>query len=148
MGSDGCPEGQECTNAANIGVILLGVFVILTGIVSIVGVFLGGTTGMMILRIANLVFLLCCLFVLICGIASAVIAGALDETFKQYEDNFDSVRAQYESQAPPLCQGLDDDACKQKIMAAAGSSNNGVVIVLGIICFSFLFVTFLTLEAF
>lgn len=33
-------------------------------------------------------------------------------------------------------------------MAAAGSSNNGVVIVLGIICFSFLFVTFLTLEAF
>merc|ERR1711907_649826 len=145
---DGCPAGQECTSTANIGVILVGVFVLLTAIVSIAGTFLGGTIGMMILRIANLVFLLSSLFVLICGIAFAVIAGALDETFKQYEDNFDSVRAQYESQDPGLCQGLDDDACKQKIMAAAGSSNNGVVIVLGIICFSFLFVTFLTLEAF
>merc|ERR1711871_450254 len=145
---DGCPAGQECTSTANIGIILVGVFVLLTAIVSIAGTFLGGFIGMMILRIANLVFLLSSLFVLICGIAFAVIAGALDETFKQYEDNFDSVRAQYESQDPGLCQGLDDDACKQKIMAAAGSSNNGVVIVLGIICFSFLFVTFLTLEAF
>merc|ERR1711975_46839 len=135
-------------NTANIGVILVGVFVILTAIVCIVGTILGGFVGKMILRIANLVFLLSSLFVLICGIAFAVIAGALDETFKQYEDNFDSVRAQYESQDPGLCLGLDDDACKQKIMAAAGSSNNGVVIVLGIICFSFLFVTFLTLEAF
>merc|ERR1719218_103820 len=145
---DGCPAGQECTSSANLGIILVGVFVLLTAIVTIVGIFMGGFIGMMILRIGNLVFLLSSLFVLICGIAFAVIAGALDETFKQYEDNFDSVRAQYESQDPGLCQGLDDDACKQKIMAAAGSSNNGVVIVLGIICFSFLFVTFLTLEAF
>ena len=92
--------------------------------------------------------MLCSLFLLICGIAFAVIAGALDETFKQYEDNFDSVRAQYESQDPGLCYGLDDETCKEKIMNIAASSNNGVVILLGLICFSFLFVTFLTLEAF
>merc|ERR1719198_563422 len=125
---DGCPAGQECTSTANIGIILVGVFVILTAIVSIVSTFLGGMIGMMLMRIANLVFLLSSLFLLVCGIAFAVIAGALDETFKQYEDNFDSVRTQYESQDPGLCHGLDDQTCKEKIMNIAASSNNGVVI--------------------
>merc|ERR1719198_1524108 len=52
---DGCPAGQECTSTANIGIILVGVFVILTAIVSIVSTFLGGIIGMMLMRIANLV---------------------------------------------------------------------------------------------
>merc|ERR1711871_881577 len=52
---DGCPAGQECTSSANLGIILVGVFVLLTAIVSIVGTFMGGTVGMMILRIGNLV---------------------------------------------------------------------------------------------
>ena len=59
-----------------------------------------------------------------------------------------TVRAQYESQDPGLCHGLDDETCKTKIRNLAAGSNTGVVIVLSLICFSFLFVMFLTLEAF
>merc|ERR1712224_584818 len=96
----------------------------------------------------GLVFLLSSLFVLICGIAFAVIAGALDATNKQYEENFDSVRAQYESQDPTVCHGMDDAACRDKIRDMAASSNTTIVVVLGLINLSFLFVMFLTLEAF
>merc|ERR1711907_393214 len=42
---DGCPAGQECTSTANIGIILVGVFVLLTAIVSIAGHFWGDLSG-------------------------------------------------------------------------------------------------------
>jgi hypothetical protein len=146
--SQGCPDGESCTNSAVIGLVILGVCVLLTAIVSLVGIILGGGVGMLMLRVANIIFLVCSLFLLICGIAFAIIAGALDETNKQYEDNFDNMRAQYESQTPNACHGLTDDECRAKIKAAAASSNTMIVILLGIICLSFLFVMFLTLEAF
>lgn len=146
--SDGCPEGSSCTNSAIIGLIIAGVFVFLTAVLSLVSLILGSIIGLMLLRIANIIFCVLALVLLICGIAFAIIAGALDETNKQYEDNFDTVRAQYESQDPGLCHGLDDETCKTKIRNLAASSNTGVVIVLSLICFSFLFVMFLTLEAF
>jgi len=144
----GCPPGKDCTNFAVVGVIVVGVFTFLTAVVSLVGVILGGFIGKMLLRIGNLVFLLLALFMLIIGIAFAIIAGAMDDVNKQYEENFDTVRAQYESQDPTLCAGLTDRQCKSKIQTLAASSNTGIVILLGIICFSFLFVMFLTLEAF
>lgn len=145
---EGCPEGEDCTNTAIIGLIVTGVFCLLTVILAVVGMILAGIVGMMLIRIANIVFMVLCLVLLICGIAFAVIAGALDETNKQYEENFDSVRAQYESQDPTVCLGMNDAACRDKIRDMAASSNTTIVVVLGLINLSFLFVMFLTLEAF
>eukprot|EP01050_Picozoa_sp_SAG11_P015275 SAG11_NODE_1963_length_3992_cov_3.333676_2_plen_650_part_00 len=146
--SDGCPAGKDCTNWAVIGVIVLGVFFILTAILSLVGVILGGFVGKLLLRIANLIFLLLTLFLMIVGVGFAIIAGAMDDINSQYDDNFASVRQQYETQSPGICAGMDDAACKEKIKAKTQDSMTGLLVVLGIICVSFLVVMFLTLEAF
>merc|ERR1719473_455463 len=145
---DGCPAGKDCTNNAVVGLIVAGVFVLLTAIVTLVGIILAGFIGMMLVRIGNLVFLLLALIMLIVGIAFTIIAGAMDEVNKQYEDNFDAVRSQYETQDPNLCASLTDEQCKSKIRDMAAGSNVLIVVLLAIICFSFLFVMFLTLEAF
>ena len=63
--SQGCPDGESCTNSAVIGLVILGVCVLLTAIVSLVGIILGGGVGMLMLRVANIIFLVCSLFLLI-----------------------------------------------------------------------------------
>jgi hypothetical protein len=143
-----CPAGQDCTNSAVVGLIVVGIFILLCAIVSLVAVILGSIIGLMLLRISNLVFLVLALLLLIVGIGFAIIAGAMDSVNKQYEDQFDDVRRQYESEDPTVCAGMDDEKCKQKIMSMAASNNVVIAVVLGIICFSFLFIMFLTLEAF
>merc|ERR1711907_246337 len=153
LSSDNCPEGADCTNWSVISIIIVGLAVFGTATVSIVAVaVLGGTLGCTMLRVTNVVFLLTALLTLICGIAIAIIAGALDESNKQFEENFDTVRAQYEQKDPNVCkpggQTLSDAECKNVIRGLVSEANTGVVIVLTIICFSFLGVAFFTLEAF
>ena len=143
-----CPVGQECTNWQVVGVIVLGIFFFLTAILSLVGVILGKFLGMMLVRIANLIFLILLLVLMIVGVGFGIIAGALDDVNSKYDDNFEQVRQQYETKEPGLCAGMDDAECKEKIKAKSTGGMTGLLVVLGIICFSFLFVIFLTLQAF
>eukprot|EP01052_Picozoa_sp_SAG31_P040764 SAG31_NODE_5991_length_2223_cov_1.492938_1_plen_526_part_00 len=149
---ENCPKGQDCTNMAVVGVVVVGLCIFLNTIVSFVGLFLttrgAKLVGVALLRITNLVYLVLGLALLIVGIGFAIIAGALDAVNKQYEDGFDDVRRQYESQDPTICAGMSDVQCKKKIMTAAAGVNLWLVIILGIVCLSFLFVCFLTMQAF
>lgn len=145
--------GDDCTNWAVVSIIIVGVAVFGTAVVSLVSVaVVGGIVGQNMLRIANGVFLLTALLTMICGVAIAIIAGALDESNKQFEENFDSVRAQYEQKDPNVCKvggrPLPDAECKNVIRGLVSEANTGVVIVLSLICFSFLFVAFFTLQAY
>ena len=143
-----CPEGQECTNWQVVGVIVLGIFFFLTAILSLVGTILGGIIGKLLLRIANLIFLVLLLILMIVGVGFGIIAGALDDVNSKYDDNFEQVKQQYESKNPGLCAQMSNSQCKEKIKAKSMEGMTGLLVVLGIICFSFLFVMFLTLEAF
>jgi len=146
--SGGCPEGKDCTNWAVVGVIVLGIFFILTAILSLVGMLIGKFPGMMMVRVADLILVLLGLLLLIMGIGFAIIAGAMDDINSANESNFAQVRAQYESEDPELCKGLSDSDCRSKIKDKTEGGMLTVVIILGLVCFEFIFVIFLTLQAF
>ena len=130
------------------GLIVLGIFFFLCAILSLVGLLLGGFPGKMLIRVANLIFLLFGLLLMIVGVGFAIVAGAMNDINSQYDENFATVRAQYESEDPAICAGMAEDACKSKIKDKAEGSMSGLLVVLGLICFSMLFIMFLTLEAF
>jgi len=146
--NEDCPEGKDCTNWAVAGLIVLGIFFFLCAILSLVGLLLGGFPGKMLIRVANLIFLLFGLLLMIVGVGFAIVAGAMNDINSQYDENFATVRAQYESEDPAICAGLVEDACKSKIKDKAEGSMSGLLVVLGLICFGMLFIMFLTLEAF
>merc|ERR1711865_1137932 len=123
-------------NWAVAGLIVLGIFFFLCAILSLVGLLLGGFPGKMLIRVANLIFLLFGLLLMIVGVGFAIVAGAMNDINSQYDENFATVRAQYESEDPAICAGK------------AEGSMSGLLVVLGLICFSMLFIMFLTLEAF
>merc|ERR1740133_179313 len=119
--NEDCPEGKDCTNWAVAGLIVLGIFFFLCAILSLVGLLLGGFP---------------------------IVAGAMNDINSQYDENFATVRAQYESEDPAICANMDEVACKSKIKGKAEGSMTGLLVVLGLICFGMLFIMFLTLEAF
>merc|ERR1711865_806238 len=131
-----------------VGLIVLGIFFFLCAILSLVGLLLGGFPGKMLIRVANLIFLLFGLLLMIVGVGFAIVAGAMNDINSQYDENFATVRAQYESEDPAICANMDEVACKSKIKDKAEGSMSGLLVVLGLICFSMLFIMFLTLEAF
>merc|ERR1712028_218578 len=100
----------------------------LTAILSLVGTILGGITGKLLLRIANLIFLVLLLILMIVGVGFGIIAGALDDVNSKYDDNFEQVKQQYESKNPGLCAGMDDAQCKEKIKAKSMEGMTGLLV--------------------
>jgi len=150
--SDGCPDGKDCSNWAVYGVITLGIFFFLIAIMSVVGLVLGNAIGKLLIRVADLIFVLMSLLLMMMGIGFVIVAGAMDDINAKYNDNFDTVRAQYESENPGYCgtaaTGLLSNAdCRTKIKTDAESKMTTIAIILGIVCFSFIFIIYLTFQA-
>jgi len=150
--TDGCPAGGDCSNWAVYGVITLGIFFFLIAIMSVVGLVLGNAIGKLLIRVADLIFVLMSLLLMMMGIGFVIVAGAMDDINAKYNDNFDTVRAQYESENPGYCgtaaTGLLSNAdCRTKIKADAESKMTTIAIILGIVCFSFIFIIYLTFQA-
>ena len=148
----GCPDGGDCSNWAVSGVITLGIFFFLIAILSVVGLVLGNAIGKLLIRVADLIFVLMALLLMMMGIGFVIVAGAMDDINAKYNDNFEAIRAQYESEQPGYCNNADgtsmsDSQCRAKIKNDAEAGMTAIATILGIVLFIFIFVIYLTFQA-
>eukprot|EP01051_Picozoa_sp_SAG22_P005244 SAG22_NODE_305_length_12688_cov_24.723330_2_plen_504_part_00 len=146
--SDNCPLTKECNNWAVVGIIVIGIFFMLTCLFSIVGLVIGSIIGKMMVRITDLVFLVLGFWLMVFGIGFTIVAGGMNDINTTYDDNFSDIRDQYDQQFPGLCDGLDDPQCRAVIKSKVEGAIQIVAIVVGGVVFAMVFFIFLTYQAF
>ena len=146
--SSDCPAESDCTNWAVVGIVLLGAFFFLLGILNGAAVFLGGFIGKSIVRIMTIVWTGLAFVLLLVGICFALVAGAITSINEEYDNNFSKIREQATEAEPSICPSTMSDAeCKTKIKEETQDAFATIGIVLGITCAGFVFVMYITLLA-
>jgi hypothetical protein len=146
--STDCPDDKDCTNWACVGVIVLGLFFMMVSVLSVVGMLVGKLPGMMMIRVADVIFVVLALTLMVVGIGFAIVAGAMKDINSQYDENFQTVRAQYEQKDPDLCKGMTDAECREVIKLKTEDSTMELVIAIGTISLFYVFVLFFTLQGY
>ena len=144
---DSCPPTKDCTNWAVNGVIFLGLFFMVTSVFSLVGLILGATVGKMMVRIADIAFMILVFILLVVGVGFTIVAGAMDDINTTYDKNFADIRTQYEQEDPGLCLDMDDTACRHVIKGKTEGAMKVIAVTVTIVMAALVFVLFLTFQA-
>ena len=113
-GCDSVDGGADCVNWACISIIVLGCFFFVVAGFSTGGLVMGGFLGRNIVRISNLCLVFLAFFLMLAGIAFAIVAGAITSINEEYDLKFEKIRAQYEQADCNICADGDDvdgDGC-------------------------------------
>ena len=164
--NEGCKEtlslsdGGSCVNWACVGVIVLGCMFFVVSLVSTGAMVMGGFLGQNMVRVANICFVVLALFLMITGIAFAIVAGAITSINEEYDLKFDTIRTQYEQQDCNVCADppdLDNDQCydmrwgnsrcRNKIKLESQERMATISVVLGAMVCGFVVVLYITLQA-
>ena len=144
----GCPEGQDCTSWAVIGIVVLGLFFLILAGLNIAAVMMGGAIGKLLVRLLVLIWFVLGFVLLLVSICFAIVAGAISSINEQYDLNFAKVREQANQADDGICPtSMSDALCKTKIKTKTEDAFQIIGIVGAITCLGFLFVIYLSFQA-
>lgn len=161
----GCHEtpglsNQTCVNLASLGVGFLGFFHFLVAGLSLYSLRLGGFLGRNLVRVCTLLLIVLAFFLMLTGIAFAIVAGAITSLSRLFDLEFDTIRLQAEQEDCNICAtGTDADGdgcfdekyttsrCRGKLKRQAEDHLDTIMTLLGGVCAGFLGVLYLTLQA-
>ena len=153
-------HNEACVTGAAMIIGGLGFFLFVVAGISLYALRLGGFLGRNLVRMCTLCFTILAFFLMVIGIAFAIVAGAVTSLSRMFELEFDTIRLQAEQQDCNICaEGGDSDGdgcnderfttsrCRGKLRRQAEDHMSTVVMLLGVVCSGFIVILYLTLQA-